>query len=180
MFILIKCIVYDEINQYQFDHLVLQSLLTGLLNKPRISKWNSYLHLKELSLILSEWWFSDTPCKSSKSDGSRSSRVVHANATIITKRRTRSEPRMNTTVSGTDDPGQLQVSQIAASSPAKYDDCPVTTSNQRITYNTAQLHENNTQNYGTFTGVYRLDLKLPSSLSRCNYWKFDFGVLYTE
>ena len=46
MFILIKCSVYVEINQYQFNHLVLQSFLTGLLIRPRISKWNSYLHLK--------------------------------------------------------------------------------------------------------------------------------------
>ena len=44
---------------------------------------------------------------------------------------------MNTTVSGTDDPRQHHVSQIATSS------SPVTRSNQRITYTTAQLHENN-------------------------------------
>ena len=49
---------------------------------------------------------------------------------------------MNTTVSGTDDPGQRHVSQIAASSTTQHDECPVTTSDQRITYTTAQLHEN--------------------------------------
>ena len=48
---------------------------------------------------------------------------------------------MNTTVSGTDDLGQRHVSQIAASSMTQPDGCPVTTSNQRITYTTAQLHE---------------------------------------
>ena len=49
---------------------------------------------------------------------------------------------MNTTVSETDDLGQRHVSQIAASSMTQPDGCPVTTSNQRITYTTAQLHEN--------------------------------------
>ena len=52
---------------------------------------------------------------------------------------------MNTTVSGTDDPGQRHVSQIAASSTTQHDECPVTTSNQRITYTTAQLYENITK-----------------------------------
>ena len=47
------------------------------------------------------------------------------------------------TVSGTDDPGQRHVSQIATSSTTQHDECPVTTSNQHITYTTAQLHEIN-------------------------------------
>ena len=51
----IKCIVCVEINQYQFNHLVLQSLLSGLLIRPRIIKWNSYLHIEELAPLLSEW-----------------------------------------------------------------------------------------------------------------------------
>ena len=63
------------------------------------------------------------------------------NAVIVTKCRIRSERRMNMTVSGTDDPGQRHVSQIATSSSTQHDVCPVTTSNQRITYTTAQLHE---------------------------------------
>ena len=49
---------------------------------------------------------------------------------------------MNATVSGTDGSGQRQVSQIAASSPTQHDECPVATSDQHITYTTAQLHEN--------------------------------------
>ena len=63
------------------------------------------------------------------------------NAIIVTKHRTRSERRMNTTVSGTDDSGQRHVSQIATSSTTQQDGCPVTTSNQHLTYTTAQLHE---------------------------------------
>ena len=50
---------------------------------------------------------------------------------------------MNTTVRGTDDQGQRHVSQNTTSSTAKHDVCPVITPNQRITYTTAQLHENN-------------------------------------
>ena len=50
--------------------------------------------------------------------------------------------RMNTTVSGTDDLGQRHISQITASSTTQPDGCPGTTSNQRIIYTTAQLHEN--------------------------------------
>ena len=49
---------------------------------------------------------------------------------------------MKTTVSGTDDSGQRHVSQTATSSEAKLDTGTVTTSDQRIAYTTAQLHEN--------------------------------------
>ena len=141
MFILIKCIVYVEINQYQFDHLVLQSLLIGLLIKHRISKWNSYLHIKELSPILSEWWFSDQSCKSPKSDGSRSSKVVNAKRNYRNETRTRSKRRMKPTVSGTDDQGYRHVSQTSTSSEAKLNVCPIMTPKRHITYTTAQLHE---------------------------------------
>ena len=57
---------------------------------------------------------------------------------------------MNTTVSGTDDPGQRHVSQIATSSTTQHDECPVATSNQRIIYTTAQLHEINTNHISSF------------------------------
>ena len=87
MFILIKCIVYDEINQYQFNHLVLQSSLTGLLIGHRISKWNSYLPIKELSLILSEWWFSDLHCNHPNPTDLEAARWWTQNAIILTKRR---------------------------------------------------------------------------------------------
>ena len=67
---------------------------------------------------------------------------MNANASIAKETKTRSKRRMKSTVSGTDDQGGHDVSQLSSSSEAKFNTYPITTPPRHIIYTTAQLHEN--------------------------------------